>query len=266
MKIFNIPDITTDGSYTLGGSLAAILLTNNINPWIALVLCLFAGFMAGCLTGIIYTRLKVNPILAGILVMTSLYSINLKAMERSNIALIDTPLIFDSFPFGLSQFSAPFAWLAMMVVLVLVGIYYLLRTDFGIVMRAAGSSEKMVRANGVNSLNIKTIGLGLANALTALSGFLVTQVQGFADINMGVGIIISGLGSVIIGETLYGFTQSSNLLLRLAFIIVGTILFRLILAFVLSQGIDPVWLKLTMSGIVLAIVALPGKKSGQGLG
>jgi putative ABC transport system permease protein len=261
MKIFNIPDITTDGSYTLGGSLGAVLLVAGFNPWLALLLCLAAGFFAGCVTGLIHTRLKVNPLLSGILVMTGLYSINLKIMGKSNLALIDTPSLFQAFGMHSSENRAQFIVLGCIVMVLLFLIYYLLLTDFGLLMRATGSSEKMVRANGSNSQNIKTIGLGLSNALTALSGFLVIQVQGFADINMGVGIMISGLGAVIIAETLFGFTQGNNLFLRLILIVAGTLIFRFVLAFVLSQGIDPVWLKLATALIVLGIVALPGKKT-----
>ena len=261
MKIFNIPDITTDGSYTLGGALTALLLLDGYSPYSAMLFCGLAGFLAGSITGVIHTKLKVNALLAGILVMTSLYSINLKAMGKSNLALLDTALLF-----GNSNESNTIQQLLVLglVVILLTGLlFYLLKTDFGIAMRATGSSAEMVKAYGINSDIMKIIGLGLANSLVALSGYLVAQVQGFADINMGVGIVITGLGSVIIGETLYAFLGRTSLALRLVFIVLGTLVFRLILAFVLSQGIDPVWLKLATAIFVLLVVALPFKQKWE---
>jgi len=255
MKIFNVPDITTDGSYTVGGALGAILLLEGYNPVLSLVLCILAGFLAGSITGIIHTKLNVNALLAGILVMSSLYSISLKAMGKSNLALLDLQLLFGNSTE--TNIQNQLLVLSLVVLLLSGFIYYLLKTDFGIAMRATGSNSEMVKAYGISGENMKIIGLGLANSLVALSGYLVAQVQGFADINMGVGIVITGLGSVIIGETLYSFLGKNSLAVRMLFIVVGTLAFRLILAFVLAQGIDPVWLKLATALFVLAVVAFP---------
>ena len=255
MKIFNIPDITTDGSFTLGGALTAILLLSGISPALTLILSLVAGFSSGFLTGFIHTRLKVNPLLAGILVMTALYSVNLKSMGKSNLALVDVATLFGNS--NLSETWFQVVILSSLVIVLILALFFLLKTDFGIAMRATGNSAEMVKAYGVNSDTMKMIGLGIANSLVALSGNLVTQVQGFADINMGVGIVIAGLGSVIIGETLFSFLGIGSLLVRLIFIFIGTLIFRLIMAFVLSQGIDPVWLKLVTALLVLVVVAFP---------
>jgi putative ABC transport system permease protein len=226
-----------------------------------MLFCGLAGFLAGSITGIIHTKLKVNALLAGILVMTSLYSINLKAMGKSNLALLDTAILFGNS--NETNISHQLLVLGLVVFLLTGLAFYLLKTDFGIAMRATGSSAEMVKAYGINSDTMKIIGLGLANSLVALSGYLVVQVQGFADINMGVGIVVTGLGSVIIGETLYTFLGKTSLGLRLVFIIFGTLVFRLILAFVLSQGIDPVWLKLATALFVLLVVALPFKQNWE---
>lgn len=256
MKIFNIPDITTDGTFTLGGSITAVLLLRGLPPSLTLPLVILAGATAGAITGIIHTKLRVNPLLAGILVMTALYSINLSLMGRSNIPLINSPTIFSSVL--LKDLNQNIFIVLLFVVLILVSLIgYVLRTDFGIAMRATGNSETMVRTLGVNTDTMKIIGLALANALTAISGYLITQFQGFADINMGIGIVIVGLGSVIIGETLILWFKIKSIWKMLILVIIGASIFQLVLAFTLSMGIDANFLKLITALLVLLIVSLP---------
>ncbi|MGZ3765858.1 MAG: ABC transporter permease [Mucilaginibacter sp.] len=257
MKIFNIPDITTDGSYTLGGVVTAILLTHHLPGYIILPTVIAAGAAAGALTGIIHTKLKINPLLAGILVMTALYSVNLTLMGRSNIPLINTSSIFTLINISLNPNHNTFWILLVFVGIVTVFIGYLLKTDFGIAMRATGNSESMIRSLGVNTDRMKIIGLAIANALTALSGFLITQFQGFADINMGIGIVIVGLGSVIIAETLINWLKITSVWLSLVLVLSGAILFQLVLAVTLSIGIDANLLKMVTAIFVLLIVSLP---------
>ncbi|NJL12993.1 MAG: ABC transporter permease [Microscillaceae bacterium] len=258
LRIFDIPDITTDGSYTLGGAITAVLLLAQWPLLAILGLALLGGALAGMITGIIHTRLRVNALLAGILVMTALYSVNLEVMGKSNLPLLEVQNFLH-----LLQFMGLGAGLSGLLVLLLVGLMlwgalsYLLRTDFGLAMRATGNAEAMIRANGVNTDRMKIIGLALANALTALSGFLVVQYQGFADINMGIGIVIVGLGSVVIGETLSRWTGQHQIGGRILGVILGTIVFRLILALALAAGVHPNWLKLLTSAFVLLVVALP---------
>src|ERR1700744_6583483 len=188
MKIFNIPDITTDGSYTLGGVVTAVLLTHHLPAYIILPIVVVAGGIAGSLTGIIHTKLKINPLLAGILVMTALYSINLLILGRSNIPIGNYPNLFTIINISTNPNHNSFWILIVFVAVITLIIGYLLKTDFGIAMRATGNSESMIRALGVNTDAMKIIGLAIANALTAVSGYLITQFQGFADINMGLGI------------------------------------------------------------------------------
>ncbi|HEX8019264.1 ABC transporter permease [Mucilaginibacter sp.] len=257
MKIFNIPDITTDGSYTLGGVVTAVLLTNHQPTYIILPAVILAGATAGAVTGIIHTKLKINALLAGILVMTALYSVNLTIMGRSNLPLINLPSLFTIVDVVSDPNQNTFWILAIFVILITFLIGYLLKTDFGIAMRATGNSESMIRSLGVNTDRMKITGLALANALTALSGYLVAQFQGFADISMGIGIVIVGLGSVIIAETLINWFKLTSVWLSLVLVLTGAVIFQLVLAFTLSVGVDPKLLKIVTAGFVLVIVSLP---------
>lgn len=257
LKIFNIPDITTDGSYTLGAVITAVCLANGYGL-IATVLCAaVGGALAGCCTALIHTKLRINALLAGILVMTALYSVNLTLLGRSNMPLLGFANIFSSltvFP------TADHNTLAVLVAL-LVGLFvvmsFMLQSDFGIAMRATGDSESMVRALGVNTTRMKIYGLAISNALVALSGCLIAQFQGFTDINMGIGVVISGLGAVIIGDTLISMLKIRRIPLMLICVFLGVILFQLMLAVALGAGVDANLLKLTTSLLVLLIVALP---------
>lgn len=257
LRIFNIPDITTDGSYTLGAAVTATLLLKSVSlPWIFLSV-IAAGSLAGAATGLIHTRFKIQPLLAGILVMTSLYSVNINVMGRSNLPLTGTPKItdvFSSIPSSQTQWSLLLIAVTLAMILFL---SWLLKTDFGISMRATGNSEEMIRSLGVNTQNMKVIGLALANAFTAVSGFLVCQFQQFSDINMGIGIVIFGLGSVIVGEALLSRMPMQSIAVRLIGVVIGCIIFRLIIAVALQLGIDPNWLKLVTAVIVLLVVGIP---------
>ena len=262
MRIFNIPDITTDGSFTLGGAVTAAMLFSNQPLFLALPCAFLAGAVAGALTAIIHTRLKVNALLSGILVMTALYSINLSIMGRSNIPLIGTASVFNQFG-GLSILQSQLIVLIIFSAIIFIALSWLLKTDFGLAMRATGNNETMIRALGVNTQRMKIIGLALANGLTALSGFLITQLQGFADIGMGIGIVILGLGSVMIGEILMRFFKVKSIAKHLLVVIGGTIIFRLILAFALSIGIDALYLKLVVAVFVLVVVSIPNLKRSE---
>ena len=257
MKIFNIPDITTDGSYTLGGVITAVMLTHHQSLFITVPLVLVIGGVAGALTGIIHTKLKINPLLAGILVMTALYSVNLTILGRSNVPLIGTSSILSSIVLLNDPNQNSLIILLLVVALLVAIIAYVLKTDFGIAMRATGDSEQMIRAMGVNTDRMKITGLALANALTALSGFLMTQYQGFADINMGIGIVITGLGSVIIAETLINWLKITSVVASLLLVVGGAIVFQMVLAVTLNVGVDANLLKLVTAVFVLLIVSLP---------
>lgn len=257
LKIFKIPDITTDGSYTLGAAVTAVGLTQGWSMGPVVLLVMAAGALAGVLTGLVHTRLKIDALLAGILVMTGLYSVNLSIMGRSNIPLIEVETVFSR----LGLFATPLyneLAVGVAVLLLLSGLLaYVLRTDFGLAMRATGDNERMTRALGIPNDRMKIIGLALANALTALSGFLLAQYQNYADISMGIGIVLVGLGSVLIGEAVIQWLGARGVWLQLLLIVGGCILFQLMLAVALSLGVNPNLLKLFTALFVLAIVGLP---------
>ncbi|MCS6917832.1 MAG: hypothetical protein RMK52_09755 [Chitinophagales bacterium] len=256
LRIFQLPDITTDGSFTLGAAVTALCLLNGWGWVSAFLMSLLAGGLAGTATGVIHTRLGIQPLLAGILVMTALYSVNLLLMGRSNLPVVNVPTVSDSLTAGVATTN----WFLVMLIFILLLtllLWWLLKTDFGIAMRATGNSETMVRACGVNTAAMKTAGLALANAYTAASGFLICQFQQFADINMGIGIVILGLGSVIIGEALARLTGTSSLWGRLLLIVGGCMLFRLLVAGALLAGVHPNALKALVALLVLLVAALP---------
>jgi putative ABC transport system permease protein len=257
LRIFNIPDITTDGSYTLGAAVTAALLSRGVSLPVILLITISSGAMSGIATGLIHTRMRIQPLLAGILVMTALYSVNLNIMGRSNIPLIGTAHIENIFSFlGTNNLQ----WLGVLLLFMIVlwfTLAWLLKTDFGVAMRATGNSEIMVRAQGVNTQNMKVIGLAMANALTAMSGFLVCQFQQFGDINMGIGIVIFGLGSVMMGEALFSMLKIQSIVIRLFGVVIGCIVFRMIIAVALDLGVNPNWLKAVTAVIVLLVVGIP---------
>lgn len=257
MKIFNIPDITTDGSYTLGAVVTAVLLTNHWSPLAVLPVCMLAGAMAGVCTGLIHTKLRIDALLAGILVMTGLYSVNLTILGRSNVPLINIHTLFNRLSFFKTDLYNELFVAALIIIVLVFLLRYLLLTDFGIAMRATGNNPVMTKSMGINNDFIKIIGLAIANALTALSGFLVSQYQHFADINMGIGIVITGLGAVLIADALIIWMNVTRIGLQLLLVLAGSLIFQLVLAFTLAMGIDPNFLKLVTALFVLLIVALP---------
>jgi len=257
MKIFNIPDITTDGSYTLGAAVTAVMLTHHQPTYVALPVVTIAGAAAGALTGLIHTKLKINALLAGILVMTALYSVYLALMGRSNLPLINVSSLFNVVNISTDPNYNTFWILLIFVTIITTCIGYLLKTDFGLAMRATGNSETMIRSLGVNTDRMKITGLALANALTAISGYLICQQQGFTDISMGIGIVIIGLGSVIIAETFINWLRIASVWPSLLLVLGGAIIFQFVLAITLDIGVDPIFLKAVTAVFVLLIVSLP---------
>ncbi len=254
-KVFNIPDITTDGSFTLGAACFAVFILKPMHPILATLLVLPVGAIAGAATGVIHTKLKVNALLSGILVMTALYSLNLLIMERSNIPLIGAANIFEQV--NNAEFLLKNMFIAVLIILMITAlIIWLLKTDFGLTMRAAGSNENMIEAQGVNPDKIKVIGLAISNSLVALSGCLVTQLQGFADINMGIGIVIAGLASVMMGEAISNRFKKSSIVMPVLMVVFAAILFRLFIAFILAQGIEQVYVKLFTAALVLVFLSV----------
>ena len=256
MKIFNIPDITTDGSYTLGAVVTAVMLTNHISLFIIIPTVMLCGAVAGCITAFIHTKFKIDALLAGILTMTALYSINLTILGRSNQPLINTKNIFSIVSIVSNPIYNSLIIIAAIIVIISIIIAYILKTDFGIAMRATGNNAAMVRALGVNDNKMKYFGLAIANSLTAFAGFLITQNQFYADINMGIGIVITGLGSVLIADALKSLLKINSLPKQLILVVMSSIIFQIVLAITLSIGVNPNLLKLTTALFVLIIVAV----------
>ena len=270
-RVFSFPDITADGSSTLGAALAAILLVNHVHPALATAAGFAGGFLAGALTGALATKFRINGLLSGILVMTALYSVNLRIMGRSNLSLLGAST------FALSAERAGRAvlgsatlnvlgWevtpreasmlLAAVVFIVLAGavMYLFFQTNLGTAMRATGDNAQMVRALGVNDDHMIILGLAVSNALVALGGALLAQYQGFADVQMGIGMVVWGLASVIIGEALVG-TRSLGLSITGA--VMGSVLFRLLVAMALRMGLNPNDLKLATAVFVFLALIMP---------
>jgi putative tryptophan/tyrosine transport system permease protein len=270
-RIFSMPDITTDGSITLGASIAAMLLVHGVNPFLATAAGAAGGALAGTVTGVIHTKFRINALLAGILVMTALYSVNLHVMGRSNVPLMQArTLVSYGEILGRRFFGAEtinvFGWPvgsadAAVLLLALLSaaaagtaLYAFFRTNLGTAMRATGDNPQMVRALGSNVERNIIMGLALSNGFVALSGALLAQYQGFADAQMGIGMIVWGLASVIIGEALTG-TRSLGLTIVGA--IMGSILFRQLVAIALRWGLNPNDLKLITALFVFAALVLP---------
>jgi putative tryptophan/tyrosine transport system permease protein len=270
-RIFSFPDITVDGSSTLGAAVAAVLLVHGIDPIVATTAAFACGALAGAATGVIHTRFGVNGLLSGILVMTALYSLNLHVMGKANQPLLDVvSLATWAEELGIWLAGVPTIAIAgrniavrdLSVLCGILGIVVVtaalldafLRTNLGTAMRATGNNDQMMRALGVDVRNMIVLGLALSNGLVALSGALLAQYQGFADVQMGIGLVVWGLASVILGEALVG-ARSVGLVIVGA--VMGSLLFRLLVALALRAGLDPNDLKLATAIFVLAALVGP---------
>lgn len=251
-RILDVADLTAEGSYPLGGAIAAIAIVQGTNPIIATLLAFLGGALAGSLAGLLHTKLKIPTLLTGIVVMTGLYSVNLKVLGRANLALLkaDT-LVTQLRALGLDKTQAALVIGAVVLVLVLGLLTLLLNTEIGLALRSTGDNIPMSDANGINTDAMKILGYALSNGLVALCGALLAQNNGYADINSGVGTIVIGLASIILAEVL---VRDLPLGWRLVTIVVGSILYRLILLTILSLPfVDADMVKL-FSALLLAIV------------
>ena len=256
-RLLDIADLTVDGSFTLGGAVAAMLIINNMNPWLTMLIVFAAGLLAGLCTGILHTKFGIPPILAGILTQFSLYSINLAIMTfKSNIAVS-----IDKFQLILSsRYITPSILVGALIALAIISLmYWFFGTEAGSAMRATGCNPEMAKAQGININNMKLIGLALSNGIVAFSGALMTQYQGFTDIKMGQGAIVIGLAAVIIGEVLSKaiFGKYLNFFISLTFVVLGGVLYYLVIVVVLWLKLDPNLLKLFTAIIVTIFLAVP---------
>jgi putative ABC transport system permease protein len=271
-RIFNIPDMTAEGAVTLGASLAAVMMVKGYNPVVATLAAGIAGSAAGAITGLLATKCRINALLSGILVMTGLYSVNLHIMGKSNVPLLETVTLstyadqFGARLFGSAANLYIAGWavsvrdasmllaILLLIIVICLLLYFFFRTDLGTAMRATGDNPYMICALGVSVDTAMIFGLAMSNGLIGLCGALIAQYQGFADVQMGVGMVVLGIASVIIGESLVG-TRAVGLLITGT--VMGSVLFRLLVAIALRWGLNPNDLKLITAVFVFAALVMP---------
>ena len=264
-RVLNLADLTVDGTFALGGAVSVMLIISGWPAWLSVLAAVAAGLAAGFITGLLHTKLGIPAILAGILTQFSLYSINLRIMgmkSNQTANLKNYGMFFENGKgFLVSSRYIPMAILAggVLAILVLFALYWYFGTEQGSAMRATGCNPNMSSAQGININNMKMLGLALSNGLVAFSGALMTQFQGTADVNMGRGAIVIGLAAIVIGEVLHGalFKKNSNYAIRLAFIIIGGILYYFVMTVILWLKLDANDLKLFTAIIVAIFLAVP---------
>lgn len=262
-RILAFPDLTVDGSFPLGAAVVARLLTEGVPPVYSIIAAIICGFLAGCFTGLLNTKLKINSLLAGILMMTVLYSVNLRIMGRSNIQLLTVNTLMTPLEnLDVNRFIPIIAFFFLVALCIKLLTDMFLHTQLGFAMRATGDNEQMIRTLGVNTDNMTILGIGISNGFVALSGALVAQDQGFADVGMGIGMIVAGLASIIIGEALFGKKTVQRLTLAA---IVGSIIYKFIISLGLRLGLAPTDLKLATGVMVILALGIPAlRKEKEG--
>ncbi len=268
-RLLDIADLSVEGTLVTGAAVGAVCITGGMNPWLGTLLALLVGLICGAVTGLLHTKLKIPALLAGILTMIALYSVNLRIMGRANIALLNTPSVFtplEKLPFmpwlaeqGIMTKNVAILICGVLICLVVSAIlYWFFGTELGSAIRATGNNPQMVRAQGVNTDTMILLGLMLSNGLVAMSGALIAQNQSYSDVQMGTGAIVIGLASVIIGEVLFGTKSFKRTLLSLT---LGAITYRVIIALVLKAGMPANDLKLFTAITVAICLALPQIKA-----
>lgn len=257
-RMLDIADLTVDGSFATGGAVCIMLVLAGWNPELALVISFIAGIAAGLITGFLHTKLGIPDILAGILTQISLYSINLNIMGKSNQAVNVTKVTF-LFTSNTTKLPRTILLVGIVCAALIALLYMYLGTEHGSALRATGINGNMARAQGINTNRMKVIGLALSNGLVALAGGVLSQFQGFADINMGRGAIVIGLAAVIIGEVLGEAIAGKrmNFLLRLVFVVMGGVIYYAVYVFVLWLKFPPDDMKLLTAIVVAVFLATP---------
>lgn len=254
-RVLDFPDLTVDGSFTTGAAVAASGILGGVPPLLATVFGMLAGGVAGLVTGVLHTKGKINGLLAGILTQIALYSINLRIMGKANLPMLRADHLLtglrDAHLFG-TWVSVGYFALVILVILVLVN--WFLSTDLGLALQATGDNEAMIRAQGVSTDRTKILGLVISNALVGLSGAIMAQYQGYADIGMGIGLIVAGLASVIIGQALL---PSKHFFVATFAVVLGSLVYREVIQLALGVGFDPNDMKLISAVLVVIALLLP---------
>lgn len=254
-RVLDFPDLTVDGSFTTGAATTAILIVSGAPIWVAIVAAIIVGILAGVITGLLHVWGGINPLLAGILTQIALYSINLRIMGKANVPLLRSETLFTPLRAGgLLGTATSVTIFALVVALIGALIYWFLGTQYGVAVRATGDNEMMARSQGIATGNSKIVGLALSNALVALCGSFVAQYQGFADISMGIGLIVAGLASVIVGQAIFGMTSVWQSVLAAA---LGSVIYRVIIQLALNAGLNPNDMKLISAALVVVALTVP---------
>lgn len=255
-RVLDIADLTVEGSYPLGAAVGVSYIAGGGSPVMAVVLAFLAGSIAGIVTGLLHTKLKIPALLAGILTMIGLYSINIRVMgDKSNVSILRMDTIYTFFEnFGLGKNESILVCGLIFVVVLIAFLYWFFGTEIGAAIRATGCNKQMIRAQGVDTDITIILGLLISNGMVAMAGALIGQSQGFADVGMGTGTIVIGLASVIIGEVLFGTRNFMNWLLA---VVGGSIVYRVVIAFVLKMGMNQNDMKLLTAIIVVVALAMP---------
>lgn len=259
-RLLSFPDLTSEGAFPLGGCVCAALILAGWNPFLATVVAMGAGIAAGMATALIHLQFRLNSLLAGILVFTALYSVNMRVMGRSNVALFSADSVFlQVSPAILGSVALQILFFGVLVVILLLGLRWFLATEAGAALRVVGINPDLAPSLGINLWTWTLVGLGLANGLSAFGGALVVQLQGFADIGMGMGLLINGLASLVIGETVVGRHSITRQLLAP---VVGAAIYYQFVSLGLSLGLQPSDLKLVTAVFVLLTLGLPALRRG----
>lgn len=254
-RVLDFPDLTVDGSFTTGAATSAMLIIGGAPAWVAILAGTLAGFLAGVVTGLLHVWADINPLLAGILTMIALYSVNLRIMGKANVPLLrEVTALTPLRDAGLLGTWAAVGIFAVGAAVLGVLVYGFLGTSFGVALRATGDNELMARSQGINTGTMKVVGLAISNGLVALCGSLIAQYQGYADISMGIGLIVAGLASVIIGQALFGMTAVWQAIVAA---MVGSVIYRSVIQLALGAGLAPNDMKLISAVLVVAALVLP---------
>lgn len=259
-RVLDIADLTVEGSFPLGAAVAATMMSAGYGIVLSMLAACIAGMLAGVVTGLLHTKMKIPALLAGILTMIALYSVNLRVMGKANLSLLGVDTLFKIARDITGMNTAQTTLIVGLVVCALVGmfLYWFFGTEIGAAIRATGFNQQMIRAQGVDTNVTIILGLLMSNALVAMSGAMVAQSNGFSDVGMGTGTIVIGLASVIIGEVLFGTRSFKNCLIS---VVLGSIVYRIVIAAVLAMGMPPNDLKLFTSVLVALALSMPLIKS-----
>ncbi|WP_172194933.1 ABC transporter permease [Saccharibacillus qingshengii] len=250
-RILDFPDLTVDGSFTTGAATAAVMISHGISPWISSLTAILAGMAAGACTGLLHTKGKINGLLSGILMMIALYSINLRILGSPNVSIMGEETVLGTF--------SPFPFMIAIVLIFKLALDAFLKTDIGLSLRATGDNKRMIRSFGANTDNTTILGISLSNGLVALSGALIAQQSSFADATSGIGMIVIGLASVIIGEALFGAKTVFRATLA---VVLGSVVYRIVISLALQiKGFETSDLKLITAIIVIVALVFPTVRS-----